>query len=191
MIKAMTWVVALAMATTVVASETQKSTARIPSLKSGKCSITLLDKDGIKPLAGATLSLQSAKGADQVLAATASDAGLCVLDIAEGRYVLSVNEKVLTLLDVSEEGQLAWCRIVMSDEPMLIGGQGEEGAGFTFMGLKGGAGVAAAAGTGLAGAAGVGVGGDYADWWDIDGVDDDNDDDDDKDDGEGDDPASP
>ena len=163
--------VAVALASSVMAADVQKKKANVPSVKAGKCSITLLDADGIKPLANAKLKLQSTKDAKKVVKADANKAGLCVLkNVEEGRYVLSVNDKVLTLFDVSKDGKLAWCRIIVSDKPMLVGGQdagtgaaaGDEaagGAGFTFLGLDGGAAVAAAVAGGAVVAGGVGWGG--------------------------------
>lgn len=175
--KMMTVLVAVALSASAIAGEAEKNAVRIPSVKSGGCSITLLDADGIKPLAGAQLSLQSAKDAKAMITAKANDAGLCKVTVGDGRYVLSVNEKPLTLLDASKDGKLAWCRIVVSDKPMLIGGQEPvtETTVFTFLGLEGPAAVGAAAGVGVAGVAGAAAAGDYADLWDIDGIDDGND----------------
>jgi len=186
MVKLMAGIVALAIASSAIAGETQKNTAKIPSLKSGECKITLLDKDGIKPLAGAKLVLHSAKDAKNATTVEANKAGVCVMDIADGRYILSVNDRILTLIDASEDGQLAWCRIVVSEKPMLIGGQDPATTGgvFTFMGLSGGAAWTAAVAAGLVTAGAVVVGGDYAGAWDIHGIDDDDEDDDEEDDEE-------
>lgn len=154
MVKLMTGIVALAIASSVIASE--KSEVKIPSMKTGKCKITLMDKDNINPLAGATLKLQSIKDAKNITSVEANKAGLCILDITEGRYVLSVNDKILTLIDASKDGQLAWCRIVVSEKSMLIGGQEPvTTGGFTFLGLSGGAAAGAAGFAGLAVAGGV------------------------------------
>lgn len=183
MVKLMAGIMAFAIASTAIAGDVQKNVAKIPSVKAGKCSITLLGADGIKPLAGAKLTLQSADNAKKIISAEANQAGLCVVDMENGRYVLSVDDKVLTLVDVADNGQLAWCRIVVSEKPMLIGGQDDEEEdnkkGFVFLGLTGSAAVVAAVGAGAVGAAAIVVGGDYADAWDIDGIDDSNDDDDD------------
>jgi hypothetical protein len=169
--KMMAGLVAVALVSSAFAADVQKKAEKVPSVKSGKCSITLLDSDGIKPLAGAELKLQSTKDAKKVVKADANKAGVCVLkNIEEGRYVLSVNDKVLTLFDVAKDGDLAWCRIIVSDKPMLVGGQdaaggaagsgGEAAAGgFTFMGLSGNAAIAAAVAGGAVVAGGVGWGG--------------------------------
>ena len=164
-------VIAAVIASTAMAADMQKSAVKIPSVKAGKCSVTLLDKDGIKPLANAELKLQSVKDSKKVITAQANKAGVCVLkNIESGRYVMSVNGKVLSLFDVAQNGQLAWCRIVVSDQPMLVGGQAEAGAvaeedddsdkgGFIFMGLSGKTAVGAAVAAGILVAGGVGWGG--------------------------------
>ncbi len=164
--RVMAGLVAVAIASTAMAADVQKkSVVKIPSVKSGKCSITLLDKDGIKPLPGAELKLQSVKDSKKVITAKADKAGLCVLkNIADGRYVMIVNGKVMSLFDVSKSGQFAWCRIIVGDKPMLVGGQAEEGAagatgGFTFLGLSGGAAYGAAGAVALVGAGAAGWGG--------------------------------
>jgi len=163
---------AAVIASAAMAADMQKSSVKIPSVKAGKCSVTLLDKDGIKPLANAELKLRSTKDKKKVVNAKANEAGVCVLkNIEEGRYVLSVNDKVLTLFDVAQNGQFDWCRIVVSDKPMLVGGQaaagtdagagkGASAGGFTFMGLSGNAAVGAAVAAGAVVAGGVGWGGD-------------------------------
>ena len=164
--KMMAGLVAVALASSVMAADVQKKAANVPSVKAGKCSITLLNADGVKPMANAKLKLQSTKDAKKVVKADTNKAGLCVLkNVEEGRYVLSVNDKVLTLFDVSKDGKLDWCRIIVSDKPMLVGGQDAAGgaaadeAGFTFLGLDGGAAVAAAVAGGAIVAGGVGWGG--------------------------------
>jgi hypothetical protein len=134
---------------------------RIPTIHLEKCAITLLDADGIKPLAGAALALNQAEDGKTVVSAVANKAGLCEITVAEGRYVLTVNERPITLINAAKDGQLAWARIVVSETPMLVGGQ--EGATeeeeskklFAFFGLSGAPAVGAAV---LVGAAAVGGG---------------------------------
>jgi len=134
-------------ATALIAAQGEK---RIPTLKIGKCEITLLDSNGIKPLSGATLSLQQAENGKTVVSAVAGKSGLCKITVAEGRYVLSVNDKPVTLLNASKDGQMAWARIVLSDSPMMVGGQeGATTATFTFLGLSGKAAVTAAVAAGV------------------------------------------
>jgi len=134
-------------ATTLTAAQGEK---RIPTLKVGKCEITLLDSNGIKPLSGATLTLQQAESGKTAVSAVASKSGLCAITVTEGRYVLSVNDKPVTLLNAAKDGQMAWARIVLSDSPMMVGGQeGATTATFTYLGLSGPQAVAAAVAAGV------------------------------------------
>lgn len=123
---------------------------RIPTLKIGKCVITLLDSNGIKPLDGAKLELKQAENGKTSVSAVANKSGLCEITVAEGRYILSINEKPITLVNATKDGALAWARIVVSPSPMMIGGQEESvEATSSFMGLGVPGLAAAAAGGGL------------------------------------------
>jgi len=112
-------------ASAMVATAKDELTIKIPSVTSGKCSMTLLQADGIRPMAGASLKLQATKDGSEAASATSDKAGKCIVSLEEGRYILSVDGKNLTLVDAHEKGQMAWCRIVVSDKPMLVGGQVE------------------------------------------------------------------
>jgi hypothetical protein len=132
----MTMTAMMMAATTLVAATSE---TRIPTLKVGKCAITLLDSNGIKPLSGATLDLKQAENGKTAVSAVANKSGLCEITVAEGRYVLSINEKPVTLLNATKDGEMAWARIVVSESPMMVGGQ--EGATeatvtYTLLGVK-------------------------------------------------------
>ena len=118
-----TWMAVAVVASTLVASAGVQQKIKIPSVTSGTCSITLLEADGIKPMAAADVKLIDAKDETKVVASTTDAAGKCIVKLEDGRYVLSVNGANLTLLDASKAGQMAWCRIVVSETPMLVGGQ--------------------------------------------------------------------
>ena len=121
----MMWMGVALVASAVVAAAADKLTIKIPSVTSGKCAMTLLEADGIRPLAGASLKLQATKDGTEAASEITDKAGKCIVKLEEGRYILSVDGKNLTLVDASEKGQMAWCRIVVSDKPMLVGGQVE------------------------------------------------------------------
>jgi hypothetical protein len=123
MIKMATGMAIAVVASTLVASAGVQQKLKIPSVTSGKCSITLLEADGIKPMAAADVKLIDAKDEKKVVASTTDAAGKCIVKLQDGRYVLSVNDKNITLLDASKDGAMAWCRIVVSETPMLVGGQ--------------------------------------------------------------------
>ncbi len=121
----MMWMGVALVASAVVASATDKLTIKIPSVTSGKCAMTLLEADGIRPLSGASLKLQATKDGTEAASEITDKAGKCIVKLEEGRYILSVDGKNLTLVDASDKGQMAWCRIVVSEKPMLVGGQVE------------------------------------------------------------------
>ena len=123
--KMVMWMGVGLIASAVAASATDKLTIKIPSVTSGECSMTLLEADGIRPMAGASLKLQATKDGSDAASEITDKAGKCIVKLEEGRYILSVDGKNLTLVDASEKGQMAWCRIVVSEKPMLVGGQVE------------------------------------------------------------------
>ena len=81
--KVMTAIMTLLMASCMVTVASETVQKRIPTIHLGKCAITLLDADGIKPLAGATLALSQAEGGKAVVTSVANQAGLCEITVAE------------------------------------------------------------------------------------------------------------
>ncbi len=146
--------VAMLMASTALVSAADGK--RIPTLKVGKCEITLLESNGIKPLEGAKLDLNQAVDGKTVVSAVANKSGLCEITVAEGRYILSINEKPITLINAAKDGEMAWARIVLSESPMMIGGAvgATSTVTYMFMGVKY---TTLAAAIAAATAAGVGV----------------------------------
>ena len=123
MMKSMTWMSIALIATAIMATAADELKVKIPSVTSGECSITLLEADGIRPMVNADLKLQATKDGS-IAASTVSDkSGKCIVKLEDGRYILSVDGKNLTLIDASKKGEMAWCRIVVSAKPMLVGGQ--------------------------------------------------------------------
>ncbi len=121
--KMVTWMSVAVIASALTVSATEQQKINIPSLTSGTCSITLLEADGIKPMAAANVKIIDARETTKVVASTTDASGKCIVKLEDGRYVLSVNDKNITLLDASKNGAMAWCRIVVSETPMLVGGQ--------------------------------------------------------------------
>ena len=55
-----------------------------------------------------------------------------VLNVPEGRYILKVNERNITVVEASAASVIKECRILVSKDALTVGGQEEEGAaGFT------------------------------------------------------------
>lgn len=112
-----------------MAADQKTDPGSLVKLKAGTCHFKLLASDGIKPLVGTTITLSSIKDGKNMFEAAADKAGKCKLDIAVGRYILSVNKRELAILETSEESKISECRIVVPDEAMQVGGQAKEGAG--------------------------------------------------------------
>jgi hypothetical protein len=92
-------------------------------MKTGTCVFKLLDSNGVKPLADQMLILASVKDGKALTTVSSSKEGICSLDIATGRYILSVNKMDLAVLEASESATLSECRIVVPEKGMLVGGQ--------------------------------------------------------------------
>lgn len=96
-------------------------------LKAGSCTFTLLDSNGAKPLADVMLSLASVKDGKRI-AKTASDRmGRCVLDVPKGRHILGVNELNISIVEASDVAKSSECRILVSKDALVLGGQDGEG----------------------------------------------------------------
>ncbi len=91
-------------------------------LKAGVCSFTVLDQQGVNPLAGLNVVLASPEDGSVLLKGTTDVAGACSLDIAAGRYVLNVKGMDLAILETSADQTLAQCRIVLPESAMVAGG---------------------------------------------------------------------
>jgi len=105
-----------------VAGETKASSQSLLKLKAGSCKFTLLDSNGVKPVAGSTLSLASVKDGKGI-AKTASDRmGQCVLNIPKGRHILKINEHNLAIIETTVASKIKECRIIVSKDAMVVGG---------------------------------------------------------------------
>ena len=93
-------------------------------LKAGECGFHILDVNGVKPLADAKVAVLSVKDGKSMGAATSDKLGKCTIKIAEGRYLLSVKDVNVSVIDVSADAELAQCRLVMPNKPLQVGAQG-------------------------------------------------------------------
>jgi hypothetical protein len=166
-----------------VADSASGAAGAVLKMKSGACKFTLVQSDGVRPAAKAELKLTDVQNAERTITAQANALGVCSAEISEARYIVAVNGRNLGILETSATGSVSEYRIILPGTPAIVAGQAETVAtGFTFLGVSGAGGVALAIGTGVAAAGGLAVAGDYADVWDIDGIDDSTDKDDDDDD---------
>lgn len=121
-------------------------------MKAGQCTFSLLDSDGVKPMKGSTLQLSAAEDGHSVVKMKADTAGKCVLDLAAGRYILTVDGKHLAIVDAATTATIAECRVIVPEKGVLVGGaegdvptgaESEEARRGLIAGLLGGGGTRA------------------------------------------------
>lgn len=122
-----TWLAALSLLVAasmgVKADETPAAAGSLLKLKAGTCTFTILDAQGVNPLPGMQLVLASPADGTVAAKTVTDNAGACALDIAQGRYVMSVQGMDLAILEASTDQTLTECRIVLPDEAMVVGGE--------------------------------------------------------------------
>ena len=143
--KLLTAALATAMSTTILAAPADS----LVKMNTGICKFVLLDSRGVAPLGGWTLALESTEDGKAISSAVTGADGTAQFDVAQGRYIISVNEMDLAILETSIDQTIAECRIVVPDQPLLAGGADAPPAK--------GAGAAPAAGTGAKGAGFLGL----------------------------------
>lgn len=148
--KAMTMALALVLG----AAMAVQAADQLVQFRAGDIAMTVLDSDGVSPLADASIKMLSPED-NSVLSETVSDDfGKAVLALEEGRYLLNISDVTLAVMDVSTDAELTSCRVIMPAAAMLVAGQeakdSKKGGGTSASG-------AATAGSGAAaGAAGAG-----------------------------------
>jgi hypothetical protein len=100
-------------------------------MKTGTCEFTVFHSDGIKPANGINIQIIAADSKENtVLSGSITDKqGNAQVDVAEdGRYILSVNETMVALLQTSASEAKSDYRIVLPASGLLVGGADEDGA---------------------------------------------------------------
>ena len=148
--KAMTMALALVLG----AAMAVQAADQLVQFRAGDIAMTVLDSDGVSPLADASIKMLSPED-NSVLSETVSDDfGKAVLALEEGRYLLNISDVTLAVMDVSTDAELTSCRVIMPAAAMLVAGQeakdAKKGGGTSTSG-------AAAAGGGAAAGAGAGA----------------------------------
>lgn len=124
-IAAMGMVLCMLCATTLEAAADAVQGRNLLRMKSGTCTFTLLQKDGVTPVKGATLTLLGVDDGKSRVNAVSDKTGTCVADIAAGRYILQVDRQSLAVLETAEASDIRQCRVIVPDKPMVVGGQEE------------------------------------------------------------------
>ena len=100
-------------------------------MKSGDVKLTILDPDGIRPLANVDVKVQDAREASRLIQATTDRSGSCGMTLEEGTYGLSIDGKAVALIASSPDAETAHLRLVTPRKPLLIGGAEGAAAGTT------------------------------------------------------------
>ena len=96
---------------------------QLVQFKAGDIAMTVLDSDGVSPLADASIKMLSPED-NSVLSETVSDnLGKAVLALEEGRYLLNISDMTLAVMDVSADASITSCRVVVPAASMLVAGQ--------------------------------------------------------------------
>ncbi|MBC8453741.1 hypothetical protein H8D64_01655 [PVC group bacterium] len=123
----MAGIVAVLMVAGLMATATENTDMdRILKLKSGKCEFKLLDSKGVTPLRFSEITFASPETGDVVVQATTDKKGNSVVALETGRYIIGVNGINLSIMDVTETSEITECRIVVPEEPMMVGAGGDE-----------------------------------------------------------------
>ncbi len=142
--KAITLALALALSVSLAA----QAADQLVQFKAGEIAMTVLDSDGVSPLADASIKMLSPED-NAVLSETVSDDfGKAVLALEEGRYLLNISDITLAVMDVTADGATTSCRVVVPAAAMLVAGQEAKDS-------KDGGG-ASASGAAVAGGSGLG-----------------------------------
>jgi len=106
----------------------QADAGPLATLKSGLCQFKVLASDGVKPLAGAVVKFIDGNDEKKVLDATADKAGKCSMELAAGRFILSINDINVSVLDIADNATISECRIIMPDQDLQVGGDAQANA---------------------------------------------------------------
>ena len=128
---------ALIMALAMLVGVTMSAQAadQLVQFKAGDIAMTVLDSDGVSPLADASIKMLSPED-NSVLSETVSDGfGTAVLALDEGRYLLNISDMTLAVMDVSADASITSCRVVVPAAAMLVAGQeAKDGGGASASG---------------------------------------------------------
>jgi hypothetical protein len=115
----------LAIFTLVVGAWAAQPDAQLARFKTGEVSFTLLQSDGVTPVAETQIKMLSADDS-AVVAETVSDKlGKAIVALTEGRYLLNVAGQTLSVVDVAGDASLSQCRVVIPAAALLVAGQEE------------------------------------------------------------------
>ena len=100
---------------------------QLVQFKAGEVSFTLLQADGVTPMKAAELKMLSPEDSRVMAEAVSDHLGQAAVALAEGRYLLNVSGRTLSVMDVAADATLTSCRVVVPEAALMVAGQeGEE-----------------------------------------------------------------
>jgi hypothetical protein len=91
-------------------------------MKSGDVKITLLDPDGIRPLADVDVKVQNAREVAGLIQTTTDRNGSCSMTLDAGTYGLAIEGKTVALINSDANAETTHLRLVTPRKPLLVGG---------------------------------------------------------------------
>lgn len=125
----MKWMaVALALAAVFAASSVQAEdvAGQLVRFKTGEVSFSLLKADGVTPMKAAELKMLSPDDSRVLVEAVSDNLGKAIVALAEGRYLLNVSGRTLSVLEVAADATITACRVVIPDAALMVAGQEED-----------------------------------------------------------------
>lgn len=100
-------------------------------MKSGDVKLTILDPDGIRPLADVDVKVQDAREATRLIQLSTDRSGSCAMTLEQGTYGLSIDGKAVALIESASDAETTHLRLVTPRKPLRIGGAEGAPAGST------------------------------------------------------------
>ena len=121
------WMIAVLLLSILVPPTTRaKSTDTdyVLEIKSGACKMSLLDSNGVTPLADKSVVMASTKDDSAIAKATSDKLGKCSLDLKPGKYILRIEGRNMAIIKVADSAKITECRIVVPESELQVGSQG-------------------------------------------------------------------
>jgi hypothetical protein len=100
-------------------------------MKTGDVKLTILDPDGIRPLANVEVKVQDAREATRLIQTATDKSGSCAMTLEQGTYGLSIDGKAVALIESASDAETSHLRLVTPRKPLRIGGAEGAPAGVT------------------------------------------------------------
>lgn len=94
--------------------------------KTGEVSFTLLQADGVTPMNAAAIKMLAADNGRVQVEAVSDSQGKAAVTLAEGRYLLNIDGRTLSVLEAAGDATLTSCRVVVPAVPLVVAGAADD-----------------------------------------------------------------